>query len=111
MRSVICPKCWGVFPLASEYWHRSKASETGFISTCKECTNRKRREDYEQKKLNEYALYKGEELLEVGTIKEILERVNIKETTLRYYGTATYKRRIEGKKNRAILIKLEDEDD
>lgn len=38
----------------------------------------------------EYALYKGEELLGMGTIRELAERFNVKITTLYYYRTPTY---------------------
>lgn len=56
----------------------------------------------------EYALYKGEELLLIGTIKEIAKSRGVKEDTIRYYGTPTYKNR--GKTdNRLTLVKLEDD--
>ena len=34
---------------------------------------------------NIYALYKGEELLIIGTIKEITKHQNVKEKTVRFY--------------------------
>lgn len=51
-----------------------------------------------------YALYKNDTLLDIGTIKELSEKFKIKENTIRYYGTPTYKNR--GKKNYRILIEV-----
>lgn len=56
----------------------------------------------------EYALYKGQDLLIIGTIKEIAKARGVKEGTIRYYRTPTYRKR--GKTdNRLILVKLEDD--
>lgn len=60
--------------------------------------------------MKEYALYKGEDLLEIGTIKEIATRQNVKYDTIRFYGTSIYKKRIGFRKrkgfNARILVKL-----
>lgn len=57
-------------------------------------------------KLNEYAMYKGDELLSVGTISEIASELFLTEKTVRYYGTP---RHIQNRhKTRKVLIKLED---
>lgn len=58
-----------------------------------------------QKKV-EYALYKGEDIIAIGTKKEIAEQLGIKEDTVRFYGTPTWKKRNKGS-NHKILIKLE----
>lgn len=47
----------------------------------------------------EYALYKGEELLHIGTIAEIAEKEEVKRDTIKFYGTPTYRRRINKRKN------------
>ncbi len=47
----------------------------------------------------EYALYKGEELLRLGTLKEIAEAENVQVKTIQFYMTPTYKRRIGKRKN------------
>ena len=47
----------------------------------------------------EYALYKGEELLRIGTLKEIAESENVKLETIQFYMKPTYKRRIAKRKN------------
>ena len=47
----------------------------------------------------EYALYKGEELLRIGTLKEIAESENVKLETIQFYTKPVYKRRIAKRKN------------
>lgn len=51
----------------------------------------------------EYALYKGEELLGMGTIRELAERFNVKITTLYYYRTPTYLRRTSNEHGRRLV--------
>lgn len=60
--------------------------------------------------MKEYALYKGEECLAIGTIKEIAEHMKVKPETIKFYMRPTYKKRGLGLKsnNRRILIKLEE---
>ena len=52
----------------------------------------------------EYALYKGDELLAFGTIKEISDQLKIKENTLHYYKTPSYIKRTSEKARRLIKI-------
>ena len=47
----------------------------------------------------EYSLYKGEELLRIGTLKEIAESENVKLETIQFYMKPAYKRRIAKRKN------------
>ncbi len=54
-----------------------------------------------------YALYKGEDCLGIGTIKELAEQLNIKATTLRFYMTPTYKKRVKDEIDRRVLIRVE----
>lgn len=58
----------------------------------------------------EYAMYKGEECLAIGTSNEICKQMNIKMQTFHYYRTNAYKDRINNRvsKNARIIIKLED---
>ena len=56
--------------------------------------------------MKEYALYKGEECLAIGTIKEIAKIMNVKEKTIYFYTTPTYKKRCKASKRRRELIKL-----
>lgn len=63
--------------------------------------------------MNEYALYKGDELIKIGTIKEIAEHEGVKEDTIKFYKTPVYKKRVsqrERSKAPRILIKLDEED-
>ena len=53
-----------------------------------------------------YAMYKGEECLGIGTIKELAEILNVKESTIRFYTTPTYKKRCKKGKKRRELIKI-----
>lgn len=46
----------------------------------------------------EYALYKGEDLLCIGTIKEIAEKFNVQQGTIKYYLTNAYKRKLSKRK-------------
>lgn len=55
------------------------------------------------KKLKEYAVFKGEEMLAMGTYKEICERLNISYQTFRYYGTNTYKKRTREENARRLV--------
>lgn len=57
-------------------------------------------------KNKEYAMYKGEECLGIGTLKELAKRFNIKVKTMYFYTTPTYKRRVKKGKNRRVLIYL-----
>ena len=62
----------------------------------------------------EYAFYKGEEILDIGTIKELAEKFNLKIATMYYYCSETYRKRLANRKTRKarILVRLElDEDD
>lgn len=58
----------------------------------------------------EYALYKGEELLEIGTIKEIAKKQGLRTATIRFYMSPTYMRRRAKSKtgNYKVLICLEE---
>lgn len=56
----------------------------------------------------EYALYKGDKFLDLGTAEELAKKFNVKKETIKFYCTNTYLKRI-GKdyKNRLIAVKLE----
>ena len=55
----------------------------------------------------EYALYKGEECLAIGTIKEIAEKMKVKVRTIYFYTMPTYKRRCKNSVNRLTMICLD----
>lgn len=48
--------------------------------------------------VKEYALYKGEELLAMGTKREIAEQLGVSPSTVGYYGTPVYARRTSEKR-------------
>lgn len=52
----------------------------------------------------EYALYKGEELIAMGTKREIAEQLGVSPSTVGYYGTPVYARRTSDNGRR--LVKL-----
>lgn len=54
--------------------------------------------------VKEYALYKGDELLAMGTKHEIVERLGVSVNTVSYYGTPVYARRTS--ENGRRLVKL-----
>lgn len=59
--------------------------------------------------MREYALYKGDNFIDVGTLEEISKRQNISKETLYWYTSKIASTR--GKGNRLFLMKLEDDPD
>lgn len=55
----------------------------------------------------EYALYKGEQLLDIGTIPYLSRKFNIKKETLYFYQSPTQRKRTSENKGRR-LVKLDD---
>lgn len=51
----------------------------------------------------EFALYKGEELIVMGTKKEIAEQLGVSASTIGYYGTPVYARRTSESKGRRLV--------
>jgi hypothetical protein len=63
------------------------------------------------KSKREYAVYKGDDLLAIGTAKECAEELGVRAETIRFYSTPCHKRRIaKGKGGRRFAIRLEDEE-
>lgn len=56
--------------------------------------------------MKEYAVYKGEDILAIGTVKEISKALNVKQETVRFWATPSYAKRIKG--SARIAIRLED---
>lgn len=52
----------------------------------------------------EFALYKGDELIAMGTKREIAEQLGVSASTIGYYGTPAYARRTSDNGRR--LVKL-----
>lgn len=59
------------------------------------------------RKKQEYALYKGDEFIDLGTIEELAERMGVTPKTIRYYQTPNYKKKGKDDSNRKVLIKIE----
>lgn len=57
--------------------------------------------------MKEYALYKGETCLGIGTITELSKKFKVKEKTIKFYKTPSYKKRIKRGKNRRELIVID----
>ncbi len=51
----------------------------------------------------EYALYKGEELIGMGTVKELAKKLGVKPSTISYYHTPTYINRTSDSKGRRLV--------
>lgn len=58
-------------------------------------------------KMLEYALYKGDHLLEIGTVEYLSKKLGLTKKTLHYYHTPTYKKRTSEKKGKR-LIKIDE---
>lgn len=56
----------------------------------------------------EYALYKGDEFIDIGTVEELAEKLNTTVKTIRWYAGSRKWRDKNGRKNRIIIIPIED---
>lgn len=64
------------------------------------------------KPLKEYAVYRGEDLLCIGTAPECAEFMGwSKASNTHFYASASYRKRVKEDGNAVIAIKLEDEED
>jgi hypothetical protein len=62
----------------------------------------------------EYAVYKGDSLICIGTIKECAEHMDVKPETVRFYTKPSYQKRLEKRKNPRNYItvtRLDDEEE
>ena len=55
----------------------------------------------------EYAIYKGDEFIAIGTIKELVKKTGYAESTLRYCTHPASKKRNNG--NRLVVFSVDDE--
>jgi len=53
---------------------------------------------------NIYALYKGEEFIIEGTIKEIAKHQGIKPKSIEFYARPAYKKRTKGKNGKRLIL-------
>lgn len=56
----------------------------------------------------EYALYKGDKFLDIGTAEELADKFNVKPATIKWYSMPTNLRRIEKRKsyNGLVAVRL-----
>ena len=60
------------------------------------------------KKPKYYALYKGDEFIDLGTKKYLADLLKVNETTINFYKSKAYRKRNK-KGNCYIVIKIEDD--
>lgn len=53
-----------------------------------------------------YVLYRGDEVLDVGTAQEIADRRGVKAETIRFYCTASYQGRIRNRDKRLVAERV-----
>jgi hypothetical protein len=54
-----------------------------------------------------YALYRGDEFINLGTIEELARYEKVKPRSIRYLQTPAYKKKFKEDNNRRVLIKIE----
>lgn len=62
----------------------------------------------------EYALYKGDEIIGIGTAKELAEKLGIKPETIRWYATPSQEKRVAAAadpENQMIAVKIDEKDE
>lgn len=55
--------------------------------------------------MKEYALYHGDDFIDLGTKKYLAKRLNVKESTITFYSSPTYKKRT-GERG-YVLVKID----
>lgn len=58
--------------------------------------------------MKEYAVYRGEQMLAVGTLEDCAEVLGVKPKTVLYYATPTYQKRTKNKDKCLVTIRLDD---
>ena len=53
--------------------------------------------------MSTYALYKGDVLIDVGTLQELATRRGVKPSTIYYYSMPTYRKRGNGRDGNRLL--------
>lgn len=61
-------------------------------------------------KIKTYALYKGDEFIDLGTTKELAEKIGVSERSIRFYSTPTYVKR-NNKENCYVVVRIDDEEE
>lgn len=58
-----------------------------------------------------YALYKGDDIITIGTKEQLAIYLGVREKTITYYASPIYYRRIKGKRNSIYCVKIEEEEE
>lgn len=58
-----------------------------------------------------YALYKGDDFIDIGTTKELAQKLNVKEETIRFYATSTWKNKTNCESWVVVSIEEDKEDE
>ena len=53
-----------------------------------------------RRKIVEYAIYKGDKFIDIGTAKELAEKCNVKPETIEFYASPSYLKRLEKVKDK-----------
>lgn len=53
-----------------------------------------------KRKIVEYAIYKGDKFIDIGTAKELAEKCNVKPETIEFYASPSYLKRLEKVKDK-----------
>ena len=53
-----------------------------------------------KRKTIEYAIYKGDKFIDIGTAKELAEKRNVKPETIEFYASPSYLKRLEKVKDK-----------
>lgn len=53
-----------------------------------------------KRKIIEYALYKGDKFIDIGTAKELAKKCNVKPETIEFYASPSYLKRLEKVKDK-----------
>lgn len=67
------------------------------------------------KVLPEYALYRGDEFIDLGTADELAKKMNVHRNTIKFYATKTHRERLEKRNSNynkcLIAIKIEEDEE
>ena len=55
-----------------------------------------------------FAVYKGDEFIDLGTKTELAKKLDLKPDTIDFYATSIYKKRIKDKPDAMIVIRIEE---
>jgi hypothetical protein len=58
-----------------------------------------------------FAVYRGDEFVDVGTAEEIAKRLGCKPDTIRFYASPSYKARLKDGNNRLVAVRIDEEDE